>query len=124
MSQLSYPRGTAFPCALILSSRNKQAVHLLSSPNALVVEMHRKLQTAIGESMIGGAIQFSENDRLPFTRANWHAAEVEETNGVYTATVLGELSLPPNLVPSFTLGKFQCEVSLDLCRLCSVPTGW
>ncbi|KAL5508504.1 hypothetical protein ACEPAH_6123 [Sanghuangporus vaninii] len=111
---LSYPRGTAFPCALVLSSRNKQAIHLLSAPNALIVEMHGQLQTAIGESMVGGAIQFTEDDRVPFTKANWHPAEVHEANDVYTSTVLGELSLPPDLVPSFTLGKFECEYVVDV----------
>ncbi|KAL5527135.1 hypothetical protein ACEPAG_5926 [Sanghuangporus baumii] len=111
---LSYPRGTAFPCALVLTARSKQTIHLLSAPNALVVEIHRQLQTAVGESMVGGAIQFTEDDRVPVTKANWHPAEIHEANDVYTSTVLGELSLPPDLVPSFTLGKFECEYVVDV----------
>lgn len=93
---------------------------LLACPDAFNVHMRRKLKTEVGESMTGASILIhpEDLDRFPFTKANWHPVEVKEVDGLYSCLILGELSLPHDLVPSFKFGQFDCSVSRTFtCKL-------
>lgn len=122
---LSYTRGSVIPLSLVLTSKDYQALDLLSSPRVLTVILRRKVINNVnnlGESktLWKGHIQ-TEISREPaqdIATAVWWQRPDDEMNIVQnTATprtreLEGEILLSKSLKPTFHISHFGIEVSL------------
>ncbi|KLO17426.1 hypothetical protein SCHPADRAFT_994414 [Schizopora paradoxa] len=116
-SPLVYTRGSVAPCSLTIQSDDPQALQLFSSPTAPVVYLRRKMSFRASTNEMDrrsspkGGSTFSE--KVPLSVGVWKAAssdsELQSKRCLY-----GELSLPSNLVPSFTFGLFGVKYFVEV----------
>lgn len=114
------------PLYLILQSKDKQAVDLLASPQAVRIGLGRTLTvpnrfTPELESHVGGNAGAARSCRVA-----WKAIEAENissrstpehdgTPATFEQALYGEISLPVTLTPTFTFGQFCLKVRESLC---------
>ncbi|KAE9405196.1 hypothetical protein BT96DRAFT_812587 [Gymnopus androsaceus JB14] len=124
---LSYTRGSVIPLSLVLTSKDYQALDLLSSPRVLTVILRRKVinnENNLGESkpLWKGHIQ-TEISREPaqdIATAVWWQRPDDEMNIVQnTATprtreLEGEILLSKSLKPTFHISHFGIEYSVAM----------
>ncbi|KAI1792706.1 hypothetical protein LXA43DRAFT_311003 [Ganoderma leucocontextum] len=110
---LSYTRGNAIPCVMVVETTDPQALDLLSAPRSLVVRLLRQIAT-------GEAALSAPGTRLPsldFERivqevatAVWRADGARKP---HVRVLHGEIHLPPGLKPTCRLGsKFELSYSV------------
>ncbi|KLO18745.1 hypothetical protein SCHPADRAFT_886033 [Schizopora paradoxa] len=118
---LTYTRGGVIPLYLVLQSKDKQAVDLLSNARAVRVALGRTLSVPNRfapeiDSHVGGDAGASRTCRVA-----WRAIGAE--NSLLSCSILyGEIALPPNLTPSFSLGQFCMQYYVDVYA--PQPTGF
>lgn len=89
--------------------------------------MRMKIKTLIGVDAAGGALPQAQNTAdVPLSRAQWwRPSDVEssaswgddEGDGKFRRCMMGEMTLPSSLTPSFTFGKFDLRVRYILTLL-------
>ena len=80
--------------------------------------MRKKIKVVHGVDATGSALAPAELDAsLPLSRAQWWRPSDaegyeggEEAEGKFKRSLMGEMTLPNNLTPSFTFGKFDLKV--------------
>lgn len=115
--QLAYTRGSIIPCHLTIKSYDKQALDLLSLPQAPRVVLRRNLEAHVGVSHAETEMRpLQEGESGVVSRAMWAppASELDqppESDG-YIRSIMGELSVPLSCTPSFSFGGFDLKVNL------------
>lgn len=107
---------------LVLKSDDRQALDVLTGQNALsdrrrpFIWMRRTSRARIGVQDVGIAIAIpGQEQNRPLSIAFWSAPqEVGKNAEGNTRTLYGELSLPADLIPSFTFGR-KFEMSVSCC---------
>ncbi len=108
--QLSYTRGSAIPCVMVVETTDPQALDLLSAPRSIVVRLLRQIATGAGGAS-GARLPSLEFERgvHEFATAVWRADDAARRPHV--RVLHGEIHLAPGLKPTCRLGTFELSVS-------------
>ena len=116
-AQLSYTRGTAIPCVLILEGKDSQLLELFSSKNADTLQLFRILNSRITPETVGGrsSLDRAKSGRS-ISRSRWFPCEspIGSTDVVASQrrVMLGEIHIPGGARPSFTFSRAYVKVRL------------
>ncbi|KLO17430.1 hypothetical protein SCHPADRAFT_169098 [Schizopora paradoxa] len=117
---LSYTRGSIIPCFLTILSDDPQALQLFSNPLSPVVYLRRKLKYKSSRNDMNGGLSYVAGwseliEKVPLSVGVWKVArsKTDESDPQSRRYLYGELSLPSNLVPSFTFGPIEVKSILS-----------
>ncbi|KAJ8494403.1 hypothetical protein ONZ45_g13241 [Pleurotus djamor] len=116
---LCYTRGTAIPCCMELCSSDIQALDLLSSPNAIVVRLRRRVAYRDPNLSLASKMEvgISTSDSITDSESAvwWPSVEGAAVIGDSPRRLLsGEVHLQKNLKPTTAIGNFCIEYSIAL----------
>ena len=124
--QLSYTRGSAIPCVMVVETTDPQALDLLSAPRSLDVRLLRQIATGVGGAS-GTRLPSLEFERgvYEFATAVWrgdvHGGAARRP--AHARVLHGEIHLAPGLKPTCRLGTFELSVSASATTLFSRSTA-
>ena len=79
--------------------------------------MRKKIRAIPGMDAVGGALPPAESDaQLPLSKAQWwkpvdaDGFEADEGQGKFKRVLMGEMTVPKGLTPSFNFAKFDVKV--------------
>ncbi|KAM5546092.1 hypothetical protein V8D89_000218 [Ganoderma adspersum] len=112
---LSYTRGSAIPCVMVVETTDPQALDLLSAPRSLVVRLLRQIATGVGGAS-GTRLPSLEFERAvhEFATAVWQgdAYGAARRRPAHARVLHGEIHLAPGLKPTCRLGTFELSYSV------------
>ncbi|KAF8206139.1 hypothetical protein K438DRAFT_1668921 [Mycena galopus ATCC 62051] len=123
---LCYTRGSPIPCAITLSSRDTQALDLLSAPRAISVHLRRRLKPLLSASQRNGIFDanadLSADPSESMAAATWwpslSGASEEIALGpsrrMSRRRLDGEIQIPASLKPSCKIAHFAVEYTVEL----------
>ncbi|KAJ7100930.1 hypothetical protein B0H15DRAFT_464886 [Mycena belliarum] len=121
-SPLSYPRGAAIPCWLVLESGDPHALDAFADPSALNVRLRRRVRWKATPGMHRGAGD-APCALADAASAVWWPAPVHDA-APHTRTLEGEIRLPPTLTASAHMGAAQFSISYTVDLFPPVCVGF
>jgi hypothetical protein len=113
---LCYTRGTVIPLYLTLSSQDRQALDLLSSPHAINIRLRRRVRYYISASNVASYKQTGSAERkdaIDFVEnAVWWPAPGGDR---HSRRLNGEIRLAKDLKPTSSMAHFTIDYSVVVC---------
>ncbi|KAF9533876.1 hypothetical protein CPB83DRAFT_804836 [Crepidotus variabilis] len=112
---LSYTRSTIIPLCLRISCDDDQALALLSSPNAVVCRLRRRVKFHANPEKMVDPLAWRDaidHSQLAVWRHDRHNAAVDAGRG--SRVLQGELHLRQDMKPSSAMAQFRVEYSVVL----------
>ncbi|KAI5122160.1 hypothetical protein M0805_007059 [Coniferiporia weirii] len=118
LTQLAYTRGSVIPCHLVVESSDRQALDLLSSPQAPQIFLRRRTMTRVplAQAKKLDLLTHENGDSQSLAKAIWAVppgVQSDEQDDL-ARSLMGELSIPPSCTPSFLFGGFDLEYFVDV----------
>jgi len=109
---LSYTRGSVIPISLRLNTDDQQALDLLSSPQAIVARLRRRIKYHHNSEKTLKSLAWRDSIDHSQLAVWWPSAEQSEQRGV--RYVNGELHLRADIKPTSAMASFRVQYSVVL----------
>ncbi|TFK27772.1 hypothetical protein FA15DRAFT_685673 [Coprinopsis marcescibilis] len=110
---LCYTRGSVIPCFITLEGRESPVLDVLSSPNAIVVKLRRRVRFYNRATATKREVAWNESVDDVGTAVWW--LPQDNRNDTYSRHLEGEIRLAKDLRPSSEIAHFSISYSVVLC---------
>lgn len=115
INQLCYTRGAAIPCVLDIECKDRQALDLLASPKAIVVQLRRRVRFFLAAATVGDGQAPGWNDTVEdLETAVWWPGAGNSADPC-TRRLEGEIRLSKDLKPTSAIAHFSVSVRSLRC---------
>ncbi|RDB25885.1 hypothetical protein Hypma_006734 [Hypsizygus marmoreus] len=112
---LCYTRGSVIPCSIVIETSDEQALHLLSSPKAIVLRLRRSVKCHPDhEHFTESAIPWKDEIDLSQLAAWWPSPANNSRAIPNSRRLNGELHLLPDTKPTSAMAHFSIEYTIVL----------
>ncbi|KIK55149.1 hypothetical protein GYMLUDRAFT_176179 [Collybiopsis luxurians FD-317 M1] len=109
---LCYTRGSVIPCYLTLSSRDPQALDMMTASDCIDVKLRRRVAYTCAPGIEKRKVALQESFR-EFSKAVWWSSSTMPSDP-YNRYLEGEIRIPKDLRPSSLIDHFSISYSVEL----------
>lgn len=115
---LSYTRGTALPCRMVLQSEDAQALDLISAPSSVMLSLRRRVRFYNKASVGKTDVAWNESFETAGTAIWWPSTT--ESSDSFTRYLEGEIQIPKDMKPTASISHFSIVYDVVLSPFSAV----